>query len=133
MRFWLFVELLGTAGALFLLVTAFRLEPEVGPAGAHVQLGLPPCGYQQQTGDPCLSCGMTTAFTNMAHLRPAAALRANPGGVLLFALSLAAPFWLLHAAWSRRDPFRFLRHPLGRWVLPAVVLVTFATWLGRLG
>ena len=130
-RFWFLLEIAGTAVALVLLVLSFTLHPDPRGFGTHTQLGLPPCGYLQSTGRPCLTCGMTTAFAAMAHLRPLLALRANAAGALLFLLVLATPPWCLHALVTGRDPLRFLRHPVGRWLLPSLLLVTALLWAAR--
>ena len=131
MRYWLVVEVIGTVGAVAVLVTAFVLDPNVGEQGASSQLGLPPCQYHVQTGRPCLSCGLTTSLTCVAHLRLADALRANPAGIVVFFFVLAIPPWLVHSAIRRQDPFRFLVHPRGRWILPVVTAVVVLTWALR--
>ena len=66
------------------LVTAALLEPDARGFGTHQQLGLGTCTVLAMTGWPCPMCGMTTAFTHMAHLQPIAALEAQPFGTLLF-------------------------------------------------
>lgn len=131
MSFWRVLEVLGTAAALVLLVTAAVVEPDPHGRGTATELGLPACPVLTETGHPCLTCGMTTAFSHMAHLQPAAAMAANPGGVLLFLVVLAAPFWLLHALFTGKDPLRFVRHPVWGWLLPLVLAVTLATWMLR--
>jgi len=50
-----------------LLALAAWLSPDPAGHGTHTQLGLPPCGFLERTGMPCLSCGMTTAVTHAAH------------------------------------------------------------------
>ena len=131
--FWIVFELLGTLAAVAVLVTAVRLDPDPRGYGTHEGLGLAPCGYLAKTGQKCLSCGLTTSFSNLAHLRPGAAWNANPAGIPLFLLALVSPFWLLHALGTGRDPFRFLSDRLGRWVLPAVTAVLVVTWILREG
>ncbi len=42
------------------------------------------CGYRRWTGQPCLGCGLTRAFTFMAHLRPQEAFAAHALGPLAF-------------------------------------------------
>jgi len=55
---------------------------------SHQQLGLPPCQYLVLTGQPCPSCGLTTSISLMVHGDLGPALAANPGGPVLWALSL---------------------------------------------
>ena len=129
--FWRVVNVVAILGSLTVLGIAAWLEPDSRGFGTHEQLGMPPCDYFVQTGSPCPTCGMTTAFTNMAHGDVPAAFRANPAGVILFVITFGMPFWFGHALWSGRDPFRFSTHPVGRWVLPATVLILVACWVAR--
>lgn len=121
-RFWLLLELVGILASLTLLLLSLRLDPDPRGLGTHEQLGLPACGYLERTGKPCLSCGMTTAFAHMAALSPRSAFVANPMGAILFVCVLVTPFWLGHALWTGQDPLRFARHPLGRFLLPGLIL-----------
>lgn len=68
-----------------ILVTACSLTPQASGYGTHEQLGLPTCSFLARTGLPCPTCGVTTSVAAMAHGRLAAALHAQPFGVLLFA------------------------------------------------
>ena len=69
---------------------AFYLHPDPRGYDTHTQLGLPACGFLQITGLPCASCGMTTAFANMAHGHFVGALRAQAFGAALFLLTALA-------------------------------------------
>lgn len=64
------------------------LRPDHRGFGTHQQLGLPPCSFEAMTHVPCPGCGLTTSFTNMAHLHVLDAFRAHLMGPLLFALTL---------------------------------------------
>jgi hypothetical protein len=130
-RFWLMVDVAGTAIALTILGISVWLDPDPRGHGTHTQLGLAPCGYLALTGKPCISCGMTTAFANMVRGRVAAAYDANPMGIVLFVLTAAAPVWLIGSALTRQDPFRFQAHPVGRWFLPTIGALLLGTWLFR--
>ena len=91
------VALLG----LVLLVVwglAAWLEPDARGYGTHERLGLPPCSFQQLTGRPCPSCGMTTAFARLAHGQLIASAQANPGGFLVALISLVLAPWSLASA-----------------------------------
>jgi len=59
------------------------LRPDPRGLGTHEQLGFRQCGFVFATGLPCPTCGMTTAFSHMAHGQPLAALEANPMGAML--------------------------------------------------
>jgi hypothetical protein len=81
--------------ALALLATwpvvalSFWLRPDARGFGTHQQLGLPPCSFEAVTRVPCPGCGLTTSFTNAAHLHVVDAFRAHLMGPLLFALTVA--------------------------------------------
>ena len=77
MRFWQVVEILGSLLALSVLVTAALLEPHPSGHGTVPEV-FNPCPYRLQTGNPCLSCGMTTCFVNMVRCRPVARVRGQP-------------------------------------------------------
>ena len=100
-----------------LLMTAAWLRPDASGFGTHRQIGLPPCGWLQSFGKPCMTCGMTTAFAAMAHAQPRSAWRAQPMGAAL-AVATATLFWpAMFAA-----VFGFRMGPLGGMLLrPAVV------------
>lgn len=97
------------AGALAIAVTAILvvalvLTPSPSGMGTHMAMGLPPCGFLESTGLPCPTCGMTTAFSLMAHGRPLAAFRAQPAGALLFIVALGAMVAAWRAVWTGRLP-----------------------------
>ena len=71
------------------MAIAAWLQPDHRGFGTHQQLGLPPCSFEAVTHVPCPGCGLTTSFTNMAHLHVVDAFRAHLMGPLLFALTLA--------------------------------------------
>lgn len=73
--------------SLGVLLTAAWLQPSSDGTGTHQQLGLPPCGVLTLTGMPCVSCGMTTAFSHAASGDPVAALLTQPAGALLAVLA----------------------------------------------
>lgn len=87
-----------------ILAVALRLSPSTTGLGTHTAIGLPPCGFLESTGLPCPTCGMTTAFSLMAHGRPIAAFRAQPAGALLFVITLASMLAGWRAAWTGRLP-----------------------------
>lgn len=128
MTFHRLVAVLGLAASIAVLATACRLHPDPRGVGTHEQLGIPPCGFLRDHGVPCISCGMTTAFTAMAHLDPILALRSNPFGSTLFLVVLAAPFWFLHALVTGRDPLRILHGRKAAIVLPIAGVLLLVNW-----
>ncbi len=73
------------APSLAMLIVAWQLEPRSAKGyGTAQQLNLPPCGLLVTSGYPCPSCGMTTSVSATARGKVAAALTAQPFGVMLF-------------------------------------------------
>lgn len=77
---------------LGVILTACWLTPAEQGFGTHRQLGLAPCGWAVAFGKPCMTCGMTTSFTLMAHGRILDSFRAQPAGAILSLLT-ASFFW----------------------------------------
>lgn len=77
---------------LGVIAIACWLTPSEQGFGTHRQLGLAPCGWAITFGKPCLTCGMTTSFTLMAHGRIFDSFLAQPAGALLSILT-AGFFW----------------------------------------
>lgn len=118
--------------ALAVLVTSRLLTPSASGRGTHLALGLPPCGFLAWTGVPCPTCGLTTAFAQLAHGNLAASLRAHPLGLPLFLADIALlllALRALHAGWSFVE--RVDRLQADRWAM-VVVITLFSTWLARL-
>ena len=65
------------------------LTPAPQGYGTHQQLGLGACTMLSVTGWPCPMCGMTTTFALLAHGRVVEALKNQPFGPVLFAITLA--------------------------------------------
>lgn len=130
---WTGLCLLGIVVPLALLGTAVALRPDPRGLGTHEGLGLPPCGYLELTGRPCVSCGMTTSFAHTVRGQLPSALRANAVGTALALLCMVSPAWCIRSWRLRRDPLRFLEHRLGRWLLPALAMATVLLWAVRVG
>jgi hypothetical protein len=123
--------LLGVVAVLAaVFVTAARIDPydEDGSArrmATHRQLGLPPCTFNEVTGVPCPSCGMTTSFALLVRGDVLNSLRANAVGTLLAAFCLAVVPWALVSVARRRALWvRSLEHALIAVVLGLLVLMT---------
>jgi hypothetical protein len=97
-----------------------------------MQLGLPPCGLLAMFGVPCPACGLTTAFTHLAHFHVGASLHAHPMGLPLFAGTIVLLVMSLHGALRARA----LNEAIDRLRLDRVALVTvgglLCTWAVRL-
>ncbi|MCC6798265.1 MAG: DUF2752 domain-containing protein [Candidatus Hydrogenedentes bacterium] len=75
-------------GCAGIVVIATFLTPDPRGFGTHEQLGLPPCVSTKFLHVPCPVCGMTTAFSLMAHARPIDAFRTQPAGTAFFVICL---------------------------------------------
>lgn len=108
------------------LVAAATLQPDPSGYGTHEQWNLPPCSFVISTGLPCPTCGLTTAMSAMVRGDVAAAAKAQPFGVALFAVVVTlAAFGSIEAV-SGRDVLRYLRP--GLWWAWASLLGLLAGW-----
>lgn len=89
--------------------------------GTHRQLGLPACTLRSLTGVGCPSCGMTTAFSLLAHADPVAAWNANWAGCVIAVLAVVGTGWFLAVAAGL---------PPGRLTADEVVKLTCITGTG---
>ncbi len=125
---WSLLGLLGLAA----LIIALRLEPDARGHGTHEQFGLPPCDILSFTGQPCPTCGYTTAVSLLAHGRPLAALIAQPAGCLIGACLFSLPLLWASVLLTRRPLLsRLLDRLDGRAVLWILALVA-GSWLYKL-
>lgn len=79
-------------GALSVLSLAAYMDPSEAGHGTHEQIGLPPCQWAQQFDAPCITCGMTTAFSHAADGKLIDSLLTQPMGMLL-SVGTAVGFW----------------------------------------
>ena len=91
------LDILGLLGLVGLLVARYipvaRLIPFWG------------CAFRQQTGWPCLGCGLTRVADRVAHFQFASAWAANPlGTVGAFVFALLAVLALLHLVFALPVP-----------------------------
>lgn len=120
------------AGIAFVLVLSFRLHPDPRGLGTHEQLFLRPCSFYSQTGLPCPTCGMTTAFAHMAHGNVREAFVAQPMGALGFVGCVILLPFMAFAAVSGANLFQMILElpwkPLS-WVLGAMFA---SAWIFKL-
>lgn len=117
--------------ALMCVGVSLYLIPDPSGYNTHTQLGLPPCPRYAQTGWPCLTCGMTTAFAYAARLRFDRAFLCQPFGTLLFISILGGGVGALYCLIRRRSILQWLGsvHPLKYFALGGIVfLLLVASW-----
>jgi len=119
---------------LIALAVAAYAEPDPRGFGTHTELGMPVCGFQERTGYPCVTCGMTTAFSHVVRGQILQAFIAQPAGALLaigcvFTLALGS---LAALTGKGQNQFaRLLNHACVHWagVLMIVVGAVLGSWL----
>jgi hypothetical protein len=124
-------------GCGFVLLVARLLTPDPRGVGTHQQLGLPPCFTLTALHIPCPFCGMTTAFSLMAHGRVAQAFVTQPAGALAFVLAgvaAAAGVWASSTArlpipsnpdrWQRRTLVLGAALIIGAWLYKVLSVLT---------
>jgi len=119
-------------GLASVLILSFWLEPDPRGLGTHERLLLRPCNFYETTGLPCPSCGMTTAFANMAHGRIGEAFLAQPLGAVGFVVCVLLLPVALGAAISGKNFFgAFAGLPWYRlsWALGVVFV---AAWIFKI-
>lgn len=126
------VAALTGAIALAVLITAACLNPSAEGHGTHTQLGLPACGMYLVTGHPCPTCGMTTAFAAMTHLRPVEAFWVQPVGAML-ALVTGVWFWgAMHVAIFASRLGTVVSRMMTARLMWAAALCVLAAWVYKL-
>lgn len=134
-NWWVRGSLLLIAGLLTtVFVVATRVEPynpDHTPrrSGSHQTLGLPPCNFQQMTGMPCPSCGMTTSFALLVRGDVWNSMKANWVGTGLAVFCALLVPWCVASAFRGR--YLFVRRV--EVVLGLLVGVFTVLMLGRWG
>jgi len=119
-------------GLLVPLVVAGFLKADARGFGTHQQLGLPPCTFFVLFGHRCPSCGMTTAWSNLAKGRIGTALRTHVVGTVLGVIDLVAVLWLLAAAWRGRWLDWEPSSQTGAWIATLIAVAMLVEWGLRL-
>ncbi|MCP4713230.1 MAG: DUF2752 domain-containing protein [Planctomycetes bacterium] len=126
----------GIAASACLITLAFAAwaNPDPRGHGTHTQLGMPVCGFLERTGYPCVTCGMTTAFSHVVRGQILQAFVVQPAGALL-AISCMFTLALGSLATLTGKGQNQLNHLLNKlclhWagVLMIVVAVVLGSWL----
>ena len=116
------------AGLAFCIALIVLTDPDVRGHGTHEQLGMSPCSWPGMYGEPCPTCGVTTAASLLLHLQPIAAFMTQPFGMLLTSALLAfVVFGLLYAARGQSLAARVAMWSWG-WITLAACAVLLASW-----
>lgn len=78
---------------------ASRLVPDPSGLGTHHQLGLAACPTLARSGQPCPTCGMTTAVAHLADGSMAKAWNTQPAAVFIALSAAGTAIWAAASAW----------------------------------
>lgn len=109
-----------------------RLDPAADGLGTHQQLGLAPCPTLARKGQPCPTCGMTTAAAWLARGNIQKAAGVNTAALPLCGLAVFTAFWSTASALKGRPVgFSSWDRPLELWA-GGLFSIAAATWAVRL-
>jgi hypothetical protein len=115
----------GVAGVALL----WPVHPDARGYNTHVQLGMAPCGWPQQYGIPCPTCGVTTAACHVVHGHWLQAVITQPFGAALAIAGLASSVFCLWSLLRGRSVMDVVgRAPYARLVLGGALLLLLS-WL----
>jgi hypothetical protein len=119
-------------GCLTVLLLAAWLEPNPKGFGSHTPLGLQRCAWQDRTGLPCPSCGMTTSFTWFVRGNLAASLYVQPMGMVLALLAAGCVSAGFYIAVTGRPIYRLLAVVPSRYYLTPLFAWAILAWVWKM-
>jgi len=131
-RYRLVAGLVG-AGCLAVLGVAMGIEPDASGVGTHRQLGMKACGWYERTGYPCLTCGITTAFSHMVRGQVWASFRTQPAGALAALACVTLTVLMGYAAFAGQRLDGIWQQVNWRMFIVTAAGIVLAAWLGRCG
>ena len=99
----------------------------------HKHPAFTPCIFKNVTGIACPSCGSTRAITMIARGHITESLLMNPLGLLLAAVMLTFPLWLLYDVVFKKDTLytafkKFETILRIKWVAITLVILILINW-----
>lgn len=96
--------------------------------------GFTPCIFKNATGIACPSCGSTRSVLLLSHGKFTDALLLNPLGVIMAAIMLIAPFWLLYDVAAKKDTLytsykKFENIVRIKWVAITLIILILINWV----
>jgi hypothetical protein len=116
------------AGLAGLVALGAVLTPSPEGVGTHTALGLPACRMILETGHPCPTCGVTTAFALASHGRWWEALVTQPLGFVLFLGVVGGIVLNVAAAAAGRSWFGLVTVQRAFMALMVLVALTLVSW-----
>ena len=108
------------------------IDPDPRVIGTHEQLGLAPCRLLSIFGIPCAFCGMTTAFSHLAHGDPIASIAAQPAGFAIALATVPAACAAFTAALSGTVPHWAERITASRFAWTCGLVILIAAWIYKI-
>lgn len=122
------LALFSLAGLALCVVLVVWTDPDARGHGTHEQLGMAPCSWPDLYGEPCPTCGVTTAASLLLHFQPLAAFTTQPFGMLLTAALIAfVVTGCVYAARGRSLAARVAFWPWG-WITLGACAVLLLSW-----
>lgn len=128
-RLWCAVSAGGLAA---LLLIAAMLAPDGRGHGTHEQLGLAPCTFATLVGQPCPTCGMTTAWSHLTQGNLAAAAKTHVSGTLLGLLAMTSSVWASAYAITGKVLIKLPTERALAFTAAALMALVFVEWILRL-
>jgi hypothetical protein len=117
---------------LTVLGVAAHLTPNPKGISSHTGLGLSPCAFEERTGLPCPTCGMTTSFSHFVRGNILASFYVQPLGMIL-ALLTTMTFWGgLYVAFTGRPAYWLLRSIQPRYYLIPLFVMIILAWAWKI-
>jgi hypothetical protein len=114
------------AGYIWLLINFNKVVVHSGEPGV--------CLFKRITSIPCPSCGSTRSVLSIVNGDIATAIYWNPFGLIIMAILIISPFWLIYDVLLKRDT---LFHAYNRteiilrrkWIAILLILLVILNWI----
>jgi hypothetical protein len=122
---------IGLSAATVLFVAAY-IRPSPTGIGSHAQLRLRLCQFEQTTGLPCPTCGMTTSFSHFVRGHVLASIYVQPMGFALAFLTASTVWAALYVAVTGWPIHRLLRFIPARYYLFPLFALGILAWIWKI-
>lgn len=92
------------------------------------------CLFKRLTNIPCPSCGSTRSVLSLMNGDIQSALIWNPFGIILMAILIVSPFWILYDVESRKKTLlnAYIKSELilkRKWIALPAILIVMLNWI----
>jgi hypothetical protein len=114
------------AGYIWLLINFNNVVVHSGELGV--------CLFKKMTSIPCPSCGSTRSVLSILNGDLATAIYWNPFGLIIMAILIISPFWLIYDVLLKRDTlFRVYNRTeiilKRKWIALPLILLVILNWI----